>query len=223
MATPELLKAIQSGKRLKKAETNDRSGPLVDAPKGAGGGGRVGGGIASSAPSAPAIGGGGGPPQLGGLLAGGIPKLKPVGSGPGAYLPYLSVAMARSQLEQRNRRRISENHLRYQSETVRRLRLQHRLRLLADQRRVLHPRLQADLPRRLPDRLLHRLHTMLHRLHTMLHPLHTMLHPPHLVRPLILRRSRQHSRFAPHQSHRRALRLHLLQHLQRPRVDLRRP
>ena len=70
MASSELLKQIQSGKRLKKAETNDRSAPLVaaDTPKG-----RV---NPTPSPSLPPS---GGPPQLGGLFAGGMPKLKPAG------------------------------------------------------------------------------------------------------------------------------------------------
>lgn len=80
MASSDLLKAIQAGKKLKKADTNDRSAPLVavDAPKGRAGGGGGGGGLGSpmSAPSLPS---GGGPPQLGGLFAGGMPKLKPAG------------------------------------------------------------------------------------------------------------------------------------------------
>lgn len=74
MASSELLKQIQAGKKLKKAETNDRSAPLVDAPKSSASGGSSGaGGPSSSAPSAS----GGGPPQLAGLFAGGMPKLKP--------------------------------------------------------------------------------------------------------------------------------------------------
>lgn len=72
MASSELLKQIQAGKRLKKAETNDRSAPLVDTPKSFGGTN----GSSSSAPSLPSS---GGPPQLGGLFSGGIPKLKPAG------------------------------------------------------------------------------------------------------------------------------------------------
>lgn len=73
MASSELLKQIQAGKKLKKAETNDRSAPLVDTPKSSASGGSSGaGGPSSSAPSAS-----GGPPQLAGLFAGGMPKLKP--------------------------------------------------------------------------------------------------------------------------------------------------
>lgn len=81
MASNELLKQIQAGKRLKKAETNDRSIPVVDA-KPSGSRGAIGApssiGKASSSSSVPAS-GAGGPPQLGGLFAGGMPKLKPAG------------------------------------------------------------------------------------------------------------------------------------------------
>lgn len=73
MASSELLQQIQAGKKLKKAQTNDRSAPVLDAPRGGGGGG---GGGSVRAPAGPS-GGGAGPPQLGGLFAGGMPKLKP--------------------------------------------------------------------------------------------------------------------------------------------------
>ncbi|KAF9780176.1 hypothetical protein BJ322DRAFT_315994 [Thelephora terrestris] len=82
MASSELLKQIQAGKNLKKAQTNDRSGPTIEVKKGGGGGGgpKPSGGNGGGGP--PVAIGGGGPPQLGGLFAGGIPKLKPAGSGP---------------------------------------------------------------------------------------------------------------------------------------------
>ncbi|KAF9107355.1 WAS/WASL-interacting protein member 1 [Mortierella sp. GBA35] len=79
-----LLSQIQSGARLKKAVTNDRSGPVVSTPKSSIGGAgalprppAIGGNSAAAAGASTAgAGGGGGPPQLGGLFAGGMPKLK---------------------------------------------------------------------------------------------------------------------------------------------------
>jgi len=95
MATPELLKAIQAGKSLKKTVTVDKSAPVIEGVKvplgpngggGGGGGGRGGGSGGGGGGSGGGIGaamaGGGGPPQLGGLFAGGIPKLRPAGSSP---------------------------------------------------------------------------------------------------------------------------------------------
>ncbi|WAR51790.1 hypothetical protein PtB15_1B226 [Puccinia triticina] len=100
-----LAAQIQAGRRLKKAQTNDRSAPIVaGSPAGAGAGGaRPGGGLASAprppgmksttgAPKPPqhaktdsqssaAAGMTNGPPQLGGLFAGGMPTLRKT-SGP---------------------------------------------------------------------------------------------------------------------------------------------
>ncbi|PLW04948.1 hypothetical protein PCANC_28074 [Puccinia coronata f. sp. avenae] len=95
-----LAAQIQAGKRLKKAQTNDRSAPLAAGTPNAGGGARPGTGLASaprppgmksstpgapkppqngrSDPSSSTTGAamGNGPPQLGGLFAGGMPTLR---------------------------------------------------------------------------------------------------------------------------------------------------
>jgi hypothetical protein len=93
MASSDLLKQIQAGKALKKTVTVDKSKPMIDGVKtsvgggdsggsggGGGGGGRGGGSSGGASSIGAAI--GGGPPQLGGLFAGGMPKLRPAGSGP---------------------------------------------------------------------------------------------------------------------------------------------
>jgi WH2 motif len=80
MASSELLKQIQAGRKLKHADTNDRSAPLVDTPKSSGGSNLKGSsGSSSSAPLTSGGGLGGGAPQPGSLFAGGIPKLKSAG------------------------------------------------------------------------------------------------------------------------------------------------
>ncbi|KAI4142753.1 MAG: hypothetical protein LQ340_007242, partial [Diploschistes diacapsis] len=95
-----LLQDIQKGKGLKKAVTNDRSGPLLDKSKGGGGAAAAGappvpGMLKSTGGSVPGAtrdrsdsGAGAGAssvtseaPQLGGLFAGGMPKLKKRGGG----------------------------------------------------------------------------------------------------------------------------------------------
>ena len=86
MASSELLKQIQAGKRLKKATTNDRSAPAIDGSKA--GGGVGGGGVGHSGPTTTPA-GSAGPPQLAGLFAGGMPKLKPAG-GAGAPLSFMT-------------------------------------------------------------------------------------------------------------------------------------
>lgn len=86
MASSELLKQIQAGKKLKKAATNDRSAPVIDGSKA--GGGIGGGGVGRSGPTTTPV-GSAGPPQLAGLFAGGMPKLKPAG-GTGALLSFMA-------------------------------------------------------------------------------------------------------------------------------------
>ncbi|KAH9467074.1 hypothetical protein Pst134EB_002102 [Puccinia striiformis f. sp. tritici] len=102
-----LAAQIQAGRKLKKAQTNDRSAPIVpDLPVAGGGGPRSGAGLASApkppgfkstsgAPKPPqhaktnsqnstAAVMGNGPPQLGGLFAGGMPALRKTSGPPSA-------------------------------------------------------------------------------------------------------------------------------------------